>query len=240
MRILVACEVSGIVRDAFLKKGHDAWSCDIQETLTPGPHLCTDVKNVLNEHWDMMIAFPPCTYLCTSGARWFSDRSPFVQTDAVSFFLLLARADIPRICIENPVGIMSSLYRKPDQIIQPWHFGHDASKKTCLWLKNLPKLKHTKVIRKPAWIPCPDCDDYWCTLHQCHVYDCECPDVEVWAKRGVWPYESGGRYSNQTPAGNPRLGGSKQNSSRRKNRGMIKSMTYKGVAKAMAEQWGNL
>jgi len=150
MKVLVACEFSGIVRDAFLKKGHDAISCDLLPTESPGPHIQDDVLNHLNENWDLMIAHPPCTYLCVSGARWFDhpnfpDRR-IQQKEAIDFFMLFINAPIDKICVENPVGIMSTVYRKPDQYIQPYHFGHNEPKKTGLWLKNLPKLNATNIV----------------------------------------------------------------------------------------------
>ena len=147
MRVLVACEFSGAVRDAFIRGGHDAMSCDLLPTDTPGPHYQGDVRDVLNYPWDAMIAFPPCTDLTVSGARWFKEkRMDGRQQAGASFFMLLARADIPMIAIENPVGIMSSLWRRPDQVIQPWQFGHGETKATCLWLKNLPTLKATNIV----------------------------------------------------------------------------------------------
>jgi len=147
MRVLVACEYSGAVRDAFIARGHDAMSCDLLPTDTPGPHYQGDVRDVLDFPWDLMIAHPPCTHLSVSGARHFeAKRADGRQQAAVSFFMMLIKADIPRIAVENPVCIMSSLYRKPDQIIQPWQFGHGETKATCLWLKGLPKLSHTQIV----------------------------------------------------------------------------------------------
>jgi hypothetical protein len=140
MRILVACEFSGIVREAFAKFGHDAWSCDLLPTEIPGQHIQGDVLAILNDGWDMMIAHPPCTHLACSGAAWFKDKKQ-VQDEAVSFFARLLFATIEKICIENPVGIISTKIKKPDQIIQPYHFGDPFQKTTCLWLKNLPQLK---------------------------------------------------------------------------------------------------
>jgi hypothetical protein len=145
MRILIACEFSGIVRDAFIKQGHDAVSCDLLESETPGPHYQGDVLSILNDGWHMMIAFPPCTHLAVSGARWFKHKQKEQQA-AIAFFMSLAGAPIPRIAIENPISIMSTRWRKPDQIIQPWQFGHGETKATCLWLKNLPKLKPTNIV----------------------------------------------------------------------------------------------
>lgn len=147
MRVLVACEFSGIVRDAFLALGHDAMSCDLLQSERPGPHYQGDVRDVLHGCWDLMIAHPECTHLAVSGARHFeAKRQDGRQAAGVSFFMELMRAPIERICIENPVCIMSRLYRKPDQIIQPWQFGHGETKSTCLWLKNLPKLKPTQIV----------------------------------------------------------------------------------------------
>lgn len=147
MNLLIACEFSGTVRDAFRALGHDAMSCDLIPTSNPGPHYLGDVRDVLNEGWDMMIAFPPCTDLCVSGARWFKEKqADGRQHAAIDFFLMLANCNIPRIAIENPVGIMSTKYRKPDQIIQPWQFGHGETKATCLWLKNLPLLTATNIV----------------------------------------------------------------------------------------------
>lgn len=147
MRVLVACEYSGIVRDAFIAQGHDAMSCDLLPTEKPGPHYQGDVRDVLNGCWDLMIAHPPCTDLSVSGARHFAEkRTDGRQQKSISFFMSLAKADIPMIAIENPVCIMSSLHRKPNQIIQPWMFGHGETKATCLWLKNLPLLTPTNVV----------------------------------------------------------------------------------------------
>lgn len=151
MRVLVACEYSGAVRDAFARLGHDAWSCDILPTDVPGNHYQCDVREVLNLGWDLMVAHPPCTYLSVSGMHWTARglRDPQLTEDALDFVRLLMNALIPRIAIENPVSIISSRIRKPDQIIQPWMFGHDASKATCLWLKGLPPLVPTNILPKP-------------------------------------------------------------------------------------------
>ena len=166
MKILIACEYSGIVRDAFIKHGHRAESCDILPTDKPnwtldrfhqirthhpdrGYHWKTDIfKHLELEHdYDIMIAFPPCTHLAVSGARWFKQKqADGRQQKAIDFFMGLANADIPKIAIENPISIMSTKWRKPDQIIQPWQFGHGETKATCLWLKNLPKLKPTNIV----------------------------------------------------------------------------------------------
>ena len=147
MRVLVGCEYSGVVRDAFIAKGHDAMSCDLLPTEAPGPHYEGDVRDVLDYPWDLAIFHPPCTHLSVSGARHFeAKRMDGRQQSAVSFFMSLVKADIPRIAVENPVCIMSSLYRKPDQVIQPWQFGHGETKATCLWLKNLPPLLPTEIV----------------------------------------------------------------------------------------------
>lgn len=187
MRVLVACEYSGTVRDAFIRKGHDAVSCDLLPTDSPGPHYQGDVLDILDEGWDLMVAHPPCTHLAVSGARWFKDKQA-EQDEALQFVRDLLEAPIAYIALENPVSIISSRIRKPDQIIQPWQFGHDAAKKTCLWLKNLPPLVPTDVIVKD-------------------------------------------RYANQTPSGQNNLGPSPE-------RWKLRSATYRGIAEAMADQWG--
>jgi len=147
MKVLVACEFSGIVRDAFAARGHDAMSCDLLTTEKPGKHYQGDAFDIIGDGWDLMIAHPPCTHLAVSGARWFPEkRADGRQQEAINFFLKLADAPIQRVAIENPVGIMSTFWRKPDQIIQPWQFGHGETKATCLWLKNLPTLKPTNIM----------------------------------------------------------------------------------------------
>lgn len=164
MRVLVACEYSGKVRDAFIRAGHEAMSCDLLPTESPGPHYQGDVRDVLDYPWDLMIAHPPCTDLAVSGARWFPDKRMAGQQQAsVAFVLTLAKADIPAIAIENPVSILSSIWRKPDQIIQPWQFGHGETKATCLWLKNLPPLMPTNVVEgryNRIW-KLPPSEDRW-------------------------------------------------------------------------------
>lgn len=151
MRILIACEFSGIVRDAFIKQGHDAVSCDLISSDRPGPHINGDVLTILKDGWDLMVAHPPCTHLSVSGARYFkAKRESGVQQEAIEFFMELINAPIPRICVENPVCIMSSEYKKPDQYIQPWQFGHGETKKTGLWLKNLPLLTPTNIVEGRA------------------------------------------------------------------------------------------
>jgi hypothetical protein len=145
VKVLIACEFSGIVREAFAKRGHDATSCDLLPTEIPGKHYQGNVLDIIGDGWDLMIAHPPCTHLAVSGARWFKDKQ-FEQAAALRFVWKLMIADIPRIAIENPVSIISSRIRKPDQIIQPWQFGHGETKATCLWLKNLPLLKPTIIV----------------------------------------------------------------------------------------------
>jgi hypothetical protein len=196
MRVLVACEYSGRVRDAFLALGHDAWSCDLLPTESPGPHIQRDVLEVIGGGWDLMIAHPPCTYLSVSGMHWTRRglRDPQLTEDALTFVQALMDSPIERIALENPVAIISSRIRKPDQIIQPWMFGEDASKKTCLWLKGLPKLAPTDIVE---------------------------PRIVNGRKR----------WANQTGSGQNNLGPSP-------DRWKIRSTTYRGIAAAMANQWG--
>lgn len=190
MKILVACEHSGTVRDAFIAEGHDAISCDLLPTDRPGPHYQGNVLDILDDGFDLMIAHPPCTHLAVSGARWFKDKQT-EQAEALNFVRLLLAAPISKIALENPISIISSRIRKPDQIIQPWQFGHPESKSTCLWLKNLPKLVPTDILEKPV----------------------------------------SGRWDNQTPSGQNKLGPSE-------DRWKTRSATYQGIANAMAAQWG--
>jgi site-specific DNA-cytosine methylase len=192
MRVLIACEYSGTVRDAFIRAGHYAASCDLLPSdSTLGDHYQCSVLDILDHHWDLMIAHPPCTHLAVSGARWFKDKQQ-EQLEALEFVRQLLAAPIPRIALENPVSIISSHIRKPDQIIQPYQFGHEATKTTCLWLKDLPPLVPTKVVSKgdrhvtksgkslPTWYNLPPSADRW----------------------------------------------------------KIRSATFKGIAEAMASQWG--
>jgi hypothetical protein len=145
LRVLVACEFSGVVRNAFLALGHAAISCDLLPTEQPGPHIQDDVRNVLRMGWDLLIAHPPCTHLAVSGARWFAGKQR-EQAEALAFVRELLDAPIGRIALENPVSVISTKIRKPDQIIQPWQFGHGETKATCLWLKGLPLLQPTVVV----------------------------------------------------------------------------------------------
>lgn len=206
MRVLVACEFSGIVREAFRAKGHDAWSCDLLPTEIPGKHVQGDVFNTINgnrgNYWDMLIAFPPCTHLSSSGAvYWPQKQQDGRQKSAIDFFMALFNAPIQKIAIENPVGIISQVFRKPDQIINPFDFGDPYRKKTCLWLKNLPPL------------------------------------IQLINPREVEPVASW--HSGST------RGGLKKDGTRTKSKlpalhgGWKKrSLTFPGIANAMAEQWG--
>jgi hypothetical protein len=145
MRVLVACEFSGIVRDAFAARGHDAWSCDLLPTEKPGNHIQGDVFKILKQYWDMMVFFWPCTNMAVSGARWFKYKMKQQEADVAAFKSLMESA-IPKVAGENPISVLSTKYRKPDQIIQPWMFGHGETKTTCLWLKNLPPLEPTDIV----------------------------------------------------------------------------------------------
>ena len=172
MKVLIACEYSGVVRDAFLAKGHDAWSCDLLSSESKGHHIQGDVSQILNQGWDLMIAHPPCTHLATSGARWFKNKEK-EQKEALDFVKLLLNAPIEKIALENPVSIISTKIRQPDQIVHPWMFGHEISKTTCLWLKNLPLLIPTEIVGKgkkhttkggkviPEWYNLPETKDRW-------------------------------------------------------------------------------
>jgi len=169
MRVLVACEFSGIVRDAFRSRGHDAVSCDLLDSEAPGPHRQCEVLGILEEPWDLMIAHPPCTYLAISGARWFRQRRR-EQELALDFVQELLDAPIPRIALENPVSVISTRIRKPDQIIHPWQFGHPETKATCLWLKGLPALRPTEVVegRATRVHHCPPGPERW--KHRSRTY----------------------------------------------------------------------
>lgn len=181
MRVLVACEYSATVREAFAAKGHEAVSCDLLPTEIPGPHYEGNVLDILYDNWDLMIAHPPCTHLAVSGARWFKDKQA-EQKEALDFVRYLLSAPIDKIALENPISIISSRIRKPDQIIQPWMFGHGETKATCLWLKGLPLLQATNVV-----------DGREARVHKMP------PSPDRWKER---------------------------------------SRTFKGIAQAMADQWG--
>lgn len=217
MRVLVACEYSGRVRDAFTKRGHYALSCDLLPSETPGEHYQGDVTDLLHLGWDLMVAHPPCTYLAVSGMHWTTRgyRDPQLTEDALEFVRLLMAAPIERIAIENPVSVISSRIRKPTQTIHPWMFGHDASKATCLWLKNLPPLVPTQII-EPKY--------YCCGLETDDLFGC----LNCRGEKKAKP-----RWGNQTPSGQNKLGPSA-------DRWKIRSETYQGIADAMAEQWGVL
>lgn len=186
MKVLVACEYSGRVRDAFIERGHDAVSADLEETQSSlGPHHLGDVRDILQDPWDMLIAFPPCTHLAASGARWWPQKQK-QQQEAIGFFMELANANVEKIAIENPIGIMSTKWRKPDQIIQPYEHGDPYTKSTCLWLKGLPKLEPTNVVDRGKIV------------------------IHGGKRIPEW-------YSNRT---------------------IPRDLTFPGIAKAMAEQWG--
>ena len=191
MKVLIACEYSGTVRDAFIAAGHDAMSCDLLPA--DGNHYQGDVRDIISQGWDMMIAHPPCTHLAVSGARWFKDKQT-EQAEALEFVRFLMDAPIDRIAIENPVSVISSRIRKPDQIIQPYEHGHEATKTTCLWLKNLPLLRPTNIVGKG----------------ERHI-----------TKSG----KSLPKWYNLPPSA---------------DRWKIRSATFPGIAKAMADQWGGI
>lgn len=215
MKVLVACERSGIVRNEFRRRGHDAWSCDLADSETPGNHIKGDVLDILDDGWDLMIAHPPCTHLSLSGARYFKEkRKDGRQKAAIDFFMALAGAPVSKYAIENPMSIVSRVWRKPDQTIQPWQFGEDASKATCLWLKGLPLLKPTHIIYA-TWA-------CYCGA-RFKAYQPRCPQCD---SANIYPIRS-----NQTPSGQQRLGQSP-------DRARIRSQTFRGVAEAMADQWG--
>lgn len=161
MKVLVACEFSGIVRDAFAELGHHAVSCDLIQTEKPGFHFQCDVRHLLKADWDLLIAHPPCTYLSVSGNRWMKNNPERKKQreQAINFFMQFVDAEISMKCIENPVGIMSTVYRKPDQYIEPYHFGHPETKKTGLWLYGLPKLQPTELVT-PEYIIGKDGNKY--------------------------------------------------------------------------------
>lgn len=254
MRVLVACEFSGVVRDAFIAKGHDAMSCDLLPTEVPGPHYQGDVRDILGNGWDLMIAHPPCTYLCVSGMHWTTRglRDPMLTGDALTFVTLLMNAPIGKICIENPISIISSCIRKPDQIIQPWWFGANASKKTCLWLHNLPQLStyafdivppigYQRVLCAADTLDCDCCGYPWCPECNTHYAECSCigPTEDDVAYKTIDGFLFATRqtpppkpvWANQTASGQNKLGPSPE---RAKNR----AKTYPEIAAAMAAQWG--
>jgi hypothetical protein len=215
MKVLVACEYSGVVRDAFIKQGHEAISCDLLPSESDlGEHYQGDVTDILNDGWDLMIAHPPCTYLSVSGARWYyhpedkelpyEERRPHplhpnrrqLQQEALDFVQLLLDAPINKIAVENPVGVISTKIKKPEQIIQPYMFGHSESKKTCLWLNNLELLQPTNIVEEEERV----------------VYSSGKSMPKWYADAFKLPPEE---------------------------RWKVRSTTFPGIAKAMAEQWGN-
>ena len=255
MRVLIACEYSGTVRDAFIARGHDAMSCDLLPTDVPGPHYQGDVFDIINDGWDLMIAHPPCTFLSVSGMHWTTRglRDPQLTEDALTFVQALMDAPIPRIAIENPVSVISSRIRKPNQIIQPWWFGDDASKKTCLWLKNLPLLEayYPTVVAPRGWkkvmcaadmLECECCGEPYCPECDAHYADCEC--IGPTQDEAIYKEVDGMlfatledpapkmRWANQCDSGQNKLGPSP-------DRWKIRSATYAGIAAAFASQWGH-
>lgn len=238
MRVLIACEFSGTVRDAFKAKGHDAWSCDLLPTERPGQHFQMDVLEVIANHgpFDLMVAHPPCTHLAVSGARYFeAKRRDGRQQAALAFVRALLSAPIAKIALENPVSVISSEIRKPDQIIQPFEFGHPESKKTCLWLKNLPPLRPTKILT-PEFVVTPDGQTYRDSRGKAYS------PTHYYTGRGLGRTDQTllfedakdkqkRRWANQTASGQNKLPPSP-------DRWKIRSKTYQGIADAMADQWG--
>lgn len=223
MRILIGCECSGIIREAFKARGHDAWSCDLKPSELPGQHIQDDLLLQIDTgEWDLMIAHPECTFLTVSNtyitrgcSKYTKEEAEKLRSRAVLFFVALVNAPIGKVCIENPIGIMSTLYKKPTQIIQPWHFGHPESKATCLWLKGLPRLNSTGFA-------------------EFKNYRCRCGNVFE-ASAGKYgcctDYAAKPLWDNMTPSGQNKLGPSPTRSADR-------ARTYSGIAEAMAAQWG--
>jgi len=258
LRILVACEYSGRVRNAFAALGHDVLSADFEPSEDNSPyHYQGDCFDLINDQqFDLMIAHPPCTYLSVSGMHWTARglRDPQLTENALEFVRKLMSVPIAKIAIENPISIISSRIRKPDQIVQPWWFGEDASKKTCLWLKGLPKLEHylptvfppkgwRKVMSAADMLDCEMCGEPFCPECNAHYADCDCigpteDDVEykdvdgiTFATRIIPPPKM--IWGNQTPSGQNKLGPSP-------TRWKERSRTYMGIASAMADQWGRV
>ena len=271
MDVLIAREYSGIVRDAFTRAGHNAMSCDILPTESPGLHYQGDVRRVLDMGWDLMIAHPPCTYLSSSGLHWnkrgaLVDGRPRAEMteEALEFVRLLMAANIPRIALENPIGCIGTRIdakaeygfqtTKATQTVQPWQYGHDASKATCLWLKGLPALEWDignivpprgweKVMGAADMLECEVCCEPFCPEHHEHYADCDCIGP---TEEGVETATAGGvlfgtrlapaprmRWANQTDSGQNRLPPTA-------DRWKIRSTTYSGIADAMAQQWGTI
>lgn len=222
-RVLVACEFSGIVRDAFIAAGHDAVSCDLLPSERPGPHVVGDVRPLLREPWDLVIAHPPCTDLAVSGARWFATKGDERINTALDMVRACMDANAPRVAVENPVSIISSRIRKPDQVVQPWWFGHAETKATCLWLRSLPLLQPTDIV-VPEWAIREDGTVHlsakgrrdnptnFLTGRTTRVLSG--PQLEQW-----------NRIHHEPPS---------------PDRWRNRSRTYLGIAEAMAAQWGPL
>ncbi len=253
MRVLIGCEYSGVVRDAFIRAGHDAISCDLLPTEVSGPHYQGDIRELLNSPFDLAIFHPPCTYLSVSGMHWTTRglRDPKLTDEAIDFVRMLLGSSIPRIALENPISVISSRIRKPDQIIQPWWFGEDASKKTCLWLKGLPPLVPNRITPPKGWKlvkfsgdmldadgneeDCPDCG---IDFGDCDCYGPTQDGIEYrWLGGFMFGREEGATdkpvWGNQTPSGQNKLGPSA-------DRWKERSRTFAGIANAMADQWGGL
>ncbi len=213
MKVLIACEYSGIVRDAFIALGHDAMSCDLLDTEKPGPHYKGDVFDIIGDGWDLMIAHPPCTHLAVSGSRHFH-RKQKEQAEALDFVRRLLAAPVPYIALENPVSVISTKIRKPNQVVQPWQFGHPESKSICFWLKGLPALAPTKIA---TW----------------EYFRCGCGNVfpAELGKYGCCEGPAKIKWDNQTKSGQNKLPPGP-------DRWKERSRTYQGIADAMAKQWG--
>lgn len=230
MKVLVACESSGVVRQAFRDRGHDAWSCDLLPAEDgSGFHIQFDVRDVIVPYrWDLLIAHPPCTYLSSSGMHWTTRglRDPQLTEDALAFVRRLMDAPIPRVAIENPVGVISTRIRKPDQIVKPYEFGDDASKRTCLWLSGLPPLRIDPGQFVRGRLVCTGCG---MVVHPRNPVAWQMMLAGGCPRGCVAPIRP--RWDNQTDSGQNRLGPSP-------DRWKERSRTYPGIARAMAEQWG--
>lgn len=256
LRVLIACEFSGVVRRAFRALGHDAWSCDLLPAEDgDGQHFQDDVLNRLGDGWDLMIAHPPCTYLSVSGMHWTARglRDPGLTEFALDFVKKLLDANVPHIALENPVSVIATRIRKPDQYVHPWMFGDDASKKTCFWLKNLPVLEgyYPNMVPPKGWhrvmgvgdmVECENCGEPFCVEHCKHYVDCDCigPTEDGVTYKKIDGYLFASRlvpvskpvWANQTPSGQNKLGPSA-------DRWKERSRTFPGIAEAMAVQWSD-
>lgn len=251
-RALIACEFSGTVRDAFRSAGWDAWSADLLPTTKPGQHYQRCVLGLLRDNWDLMIAHPPCTYLASSGLHWNGriEGREAQTAAAVEFVRELLDAPIARIALENPIGRISTAIRPFDQKIQPWQFGQNASKATCLWLKNLPRLRATAIVPPAHYhqvthgidLPICECceEEAYCPTHEEHFADCQCigrtQDKATYKTIEGFDFATLDQpppkcvWANQTPSGQNKLGPSA-------DRWALRSITYQGIADAMAAQW---